>query len=379
MSLATYRELRPAYGFDEVAIVPGSITVNPELTDIQFSIGEHAFNFPILAAALDAVVDARFAIELGRRGGLAVMNLEGLQCRYEETAEAIAEIVAANQEESAAVIQRLTEAPIREELIGRRVRKIKEGGAACAVSCTPANTKKLAPIAVDAGADIFVVQSTVTTARHISTSPRGLILDELVANIRVPVVLGNTVGFNASLELMETGIAGLLVGVGPGAACTSREVLGIGVPQVTATLDCAAARDAYARRSGRYVPVITDGGMRTGGDVCKAFASGADAVMIGSPFAQAAEAPGGGHHWGMATPHAGLPRGTRIKVGVGGSLEQILFGPTSLANGTQNLVGALRTCMGVVGAATIQEMHQAEMVIAPAIKTEGKSWQLAGA
>ncbi len=220
MSLATYRELRPAYGFDEVAIVPGSITVNPELTDIQFSIGEHAFNFPILAAALDAVVDTRLAIELGRRGGLAVMNLEGLQCRYEEPAEAIAEIVAANQEESAAVIQRLTEAPIREELIGRRVRKIKEGGAACAVSCTPANTKKLAPIAVDAGADIFVVQSTVTTARHISTSPRGLILDELVANIRVPVVVGNTVGFNASLELMETGIAGLMVGVGPGAICT---------------------------------------------------------------------------------------------------------------------------------------------------------------
>ena len=190
---------------------------------------------------------------------------------------------------------------------------------------------------------------------------------------------GNCVGFAAALELMETGIAGLLVGVGPGAACTSREVLGIGVPQVTATMDCAAARDAFHTRTGRYVPIITDGGMRTGGDVCKAFASGADAVMIGSPFAQAAEAPGRGHHWGMATPHAGLPRGTRIKVGVGGSLEQILFGPTSLTNGTQNLVGALRTCMGVVGAATLHDMHQAEMVIAPAIKTEGKSWQLAGA
>ena len=195
----------------------------------------------------------------------------------------------------------------------------------------------------------------------------------------MPVVVGNCVGFAAALELMETGIAGLLVGVGPGAACTSREVLGVGVPQVTATLDCAAARETFARRTGRYVPIITDGGMRTGGDVCKAFASGADAVMIGSPFAQAAEAPGRGHHWGMATPHAGLPRGTRIRVGVSGSLEQILFGPTSLTNGTQNLVGALRTCMGVCGAATVEAMHSVEMVIAPAIKTEGKSWQLAGA
>src|SRR5438309_1118171 len=232
MSLATYRELRPAYGFDEVAIVPGSVTVNPELTDVHFNVGEFNFAFPILAAALDAVVDARFAVEMGRRGGLAVMNLEGLQCRYDDPATAIAEVVAANQEESAAVIQRLTEAPIREELIGRRVRQIKEGGAVCAVSCTPAQTKRLGPIAVDAGADIFVVQSTVTTARHISTSPRGLILHELVESIRVPVLVGNTVGYQAAKELLESGIAGVLVGVGPGAICTSREVLGVGVPQV---------------------------------------------------------------------------------------------------------------------------------------------------
>jgi IMP dehydrogenase len=228
--------------------------------------------------------------------------------------------------------------------------------------------------------DVFVVQSTVTSRRF--RSHRGappLDFARFCAQMRAPVVVGNCVSFTAALELMETGIAGLLVGVGPGAACTSREVLGIGVPQVTATLDCAAARDHFLQRTGRYVPVITDGGMRTGGDVCKAFASGADAVMIGSPFAQAQEAPGRGHHWGMATPHAGLPRGTRIKVGVNGGLEQILFGPTSLTNGTQNLVGALRTCMGVCGAATIREMHEVDMVIAPAIKTEGKSWQLAGA
>jgi len=376
MSLATYRELRPAYGFDEVAIIPGNFTINPELTDIQFSIGEHAFNFPILAAALDAVVDTQFAVDLGRRGGLAVMNLEGLQCRYEDQAEAIAEIVAASQKESAAVIQRLTEAPIREELIGRRVRAIKDGGGVCAVSCTPANTKKLAPIAVDAGTDIFAVQSTVTTARHVSTSPRGLILEELIENIRVPVLVGNTVGFQASKELMETGIAGLMIGVGPGAICTSREVLGIGVPQVTATIDCAAARDEHYRETGRYVPIITDGGMRNGGDVCKALAAGADAVMLGTAFARTEEAPAKGYAWGMSTGHRELPRGVRIRPGVDTTLDRLLFGPTSRTDGTENLVGAIRTCMGVCGARTIAEFHEAEMIVAPSIKTEGKVYQL---
>src|SRR3990170_1093160 len=234
MSISTYRELRPAYGFDEVAIVPGSVTVNPELIDVRLVLGQHTFEIPIVAAALDSVSDPRFAVEVGKRGGLAVMNLEGIQFRYEDPQAAVAEIIAASLEDSAGVIQRLYAAPIREELIGRRIRAVKEGGAICAVSCTPANTKKLAPIAVDAGADIIVVQSTVTTARHISRSPRGLIIEELVENIRVP------------------------------------EVVGVGVPQVTATMDCAAARDQYYRESGRYVPVITDGGMRNGGDVCKA-------------------------------------------------------------------------------------------------------------
>jgi IMP dehydrogenase len=376
MSLATYRELRPAYGFDEVAIVPGSITVNPELTDVHFSIGHLTFDFPIAAAALDAVVDPQFAIELGRRGGLAVMNLEGLQCRYEDAHSAIAEMVGASEEESAAVVQRLTEAPIREELIARRVREIKQAGVVCAVSCTPANTKKLAPIAVDAGADLFVVQSTVTTARHMSTSPRGLILEELVQNIRVPVVVGNTVGFEATLELMETGIWGVLVGVGPGAICTSREVLGIGVPQVTATIDCAAARDQYYRETGRYVPIITDGGMRNGGDVCKALAAGADAVMLGTAFARTEEAPAKGYAWGMSTGHRELPRGVRIQPGLDTTLERLLFGPTSRTDGTENLVGAIRTCMGVCGARTIGEFHEAEMIVAPSIKTEGKVYQL---
>ena len=377
MSISAYRELRPAYGFDEVAIVPGSVTVNPELTNVRFALGEFTFEMPILAAALDSVSDPRFAVEMGQRGGLAVMNLEGLQCRYEDTSAAIAEIVQAEQSASAAVIQKLYAAPIREELIGRRIRAIKEGGVACAVSCTPANTKKLAPIAVDAGADVFVVQSTVTTARHISRSLRGLIFEELCANIRVPVVVGNTVTFGAAKELMETGISGLLVGVGPGAICTSREVLGIGVPQVTATMDCAAARDQYYSESGHYVPIITDGGMRSGSDICKALAAGADAVMLGSAFARTEEAPANGCSWGMSTGHAELPRGTRITVGMDTTLDRLLFGPTSKTDGTENLVGAIRTCMGVCGAQTIAELHEAEMIVAPSIKTEGKSVQLA--
>jgi IMP dehydrogenase len=376
MSLSAYKELRPAYGFDEVAIVPGNVTVNPELTDVHFRIADHTFAFPILAAALDAVVDPRFAVEMAKRGGLAVMNLEGLQCRYDDAASAIAEVVAASQDDSAAVIQRLTDAPLKEDLIGKRVREIKEGGAVCAVSCTPANTKKLAPIAVDAGADIFVVQSTVTSARHISTSPRGLILEELVENIRVPVVVGNTVGYQATKELMETGIDGVLVGVGPGAICTSREVLGVGVPQVTATIECAAARDQHYRDTGRYVPIITDGGMRNGGDACKALAAGADAVMLGTAFARTEEAPAKGLAWGMSTGHAQLPRGVRIRPGTDTTLDRLLFGPTSRTDGTENLVGAIRTCMGVCGAQTISEFHSAELVVAPSIKTEGKVYQL---
>jgi len=377
MSVSLYKELRPAYGFDEVAIVPGTLTVNPELTDVHFRIGNHTFGFPILAAALDAVVNPSFAVELGHRGGLAVMNLEGLQCRYEDAAAAIAEVVASSNEDSAGVIQRLTEAPLKEELIGERVREIKAGGGIVAVSCTPANTKKLAPIAVDAGADIFFVQSTVTSARHISTSPRGLILKELVENIPVPVVVGNTVGYAATKELMETGIAGVLVGVGPGAICTSREVLGVGVPQVSATIECAAARDQHYRDTGNYVPIITDGGMRNGGDVCKALAAGADAVMLGTAFARTAEAPANGYAWGMSTGHAQLPRGVRIRPGMDTTLDTLLFGPTSRTDGTENLVGAIRTCMGICGAQTIAEFHDAELVVAPSIKTEGKVYQLA--
>jgi len=372
-----FKELRRSYGFDEVAIVPGDITVNPEQTNIDLKIENITLSIPVIGAAMDAVSDTNFAVLISRFGGLAVLNLEGVQTRYENPEEVLAEIAQTPQAEVTALLQKIYSEPIKENLIGERISAIKKAGALCAVSLTPANTKRLAPLAAEAKADILVVQSTVTTARHVSKSYRGLSFSELCQSIPIPVLVGNCVSYNACLELMKTGVSGVLVGVGPGAACTTREVLGVGVPQITATIDCAAARDEYLSESGRYVPIITDGGFRKGGDVCKAIASGADGVMIGSIFAQAREAPGRGYHWGMSHPHPALPRGTRIKVGTTSTLEQILFGPTSVTDGSQNLIGALRTAMGVCGARNIQEMHQAEMVIAPAITTEGKSWQLA--
>ena len=376
MTAPQFKQLRRSYGFDEVAIVPGDITINPEQTNIDFKVESITLAIPIVASAMDAVVDVNFATLMSKLGGLAVLNLEGVQTRYENPQEALAEIAQASDSEVTALLQKVYSQPIGENLIGDRVQEIKKAGAICAISVTPANAKRFAPIVTEAKADILVVQSTVTSARHISKSARGLIFSELHESVSIPIVVGNCVSYSACLELMRTGISGVLVGVGPGAACTTREVLGVGIPQITATMECAAARAQYHKESGRYVPIITDGGFRKGGDLCKAFAAGADAVMIGSIFAQTNEAPGHGYHWGMSHPHPALPRGTRIKVGTTTSLEQVLFGPTSVTDGSQNLVGALRTAMGICGASTIQEMHQVEMVIAPAITTEGKSWQL---
>ena len=370
------REIRRAYGFDEVSIVPGSVTINPEMTDTSAAIDGIALSTPVLAAAMDAVVSPAFAVKMHEAGGLGVMNLEGVQTRYDDPTWVLAEVANATQEEVTELLQKLYSAPVREDLIGARVQEVKDSGAKCAVSVTPATTKRLAPIAAEAGADVIVVQSTVTTARHSSSSARGLIFSDLLETISVPVLVGNCVSYDVALELMQTGINGVIVGVGPGAACTTREVTGVGVPQVTATLDCAAARDDHYRQTGKYVPIITDGGIRTGGDLCKAFVCGADAVMLGTPLAQSEEAPGLGYNWGMAAPHAALPRGTRVKVGVKGSLDRILFGPTSLTDGTQNLIGALRACMGMVGAVNIREIHEAEVIAAPSIKTEGKHFQL---
>ena len=375
MDRSKFKDMERAYGFDEVAIVPGDVTINPDQTSIALTIGEFMFPIPILASAMDAVVDPDFAILTNKLGGLAVLNLDGIQARYEKPEEILAEIVQASDAEVTLLLQKIYAQPIKDSLIGDRIQKIKQAGAACAVSIIPANTKRLAPVVKEAGADILVVQSTVTTARHTSKSYRGLHFSELCQTISMPVLVGNCVTYSATLELMKTGIDGILVGVGPGAACTTREVIGIGVPQVTATQNCAAAREAYFKETGKYVVIITDGGFRAGSDLCKAFASGADAAMLGSILAQAKEAPGKGYHWGMAHPHPALPRGTRVKVGTRASLKQILFGPTSITDGTENFIGALRTAMGVCGAPTIKDMHKAKMVIAPAIKTEGKHFQ----
>ena len=374
-----FKQLHRAYGFDEVAIVPGEVTINPELVELGLEIGGHKFAVPFLASAMDAVVDPGFAVAMHHAGGLGVLNIEGVHCRYDDPSVILQEVASVNREEATAILQRAYQLPIREDLIARRIHEIKAGGAIAAVSVTPVITKKYARLIQEAGCDILVVQSTVTTARHESTSVEGLRFDKLFRDIHIPVVVGNTVGFAATLEIMRTGVAAVLVGVGPGAACTSREVLGIGVPQVTATIDCAAARNYYFEETGNYVPIITDGGIRTGGDVCKCFVSGADAVMMGSPFAATTEAPGRGYHWGMATPHANLPRGTRVHVGVHTTLQKLLYGPTSRTDGTENLVGALRTAMGMCGSHTVREFQEAEMVIAPAIKTEGKIYQFAEA
>jgi IMP dehydrogenase len=378
MSIPQAKQMRRAYGFDEVAIVPGDATINPAMTEITLRIEHLEFALPIMAAAMDAVVDPKFAGAFSQHGGLAVLNLEGVQTRYENPDAVLEEMAHASPPEATALLQRLYAEPIRPDLIGERIRQVKQAGGVAAVSCTPMNTKKFAPLAKEAGADVFVVQSTVTTARHISYSEKGLVLAELVKRMApTPVLVGNTVSYTGCRELMETGVAAVLVGVGPGSACTSREVLGIGVPQVTATMDCAAARDQYYRESGRYVPIVTDGGIRSGGDMCKAFAAGADAVMLGSILAACAEAPGRGHHWGMATPHADLPRGVRVSVGVNTTLDQVLFGPSSRTDGTENFVGALRTSMSMVGARTIRDFQQADLVIAPSVKTEGKQIQRA--
>jgi IMP dehydrogenase len=373
------KELRRTYGFEEVAIVPGDVTTNPELSVTNFSIGPFQFTIPIMGSAMDAIVDPAFAGLMAKAGGLGVMNLEGVYGRYEDPADALKEVGDAPRENVTEILQKIYSAPLQDRLVAQRVQEIKATGAVVAVSVTPQNGKRLSPVAVEAGADIIVVQSTVTTARHISNSYVGLRFVDLVEQLKVPVLVGNTVSPTATLELMEQGIDGVLVGVGPGAACTTRDVTGMGVPQVSATLDCASGRDEYFRRSGRYVPIITDGGIRTGGDLCKSIAAGADAVMIGTPFAQTFEAPGGGFNWGMASPHPALPRGTRINVGANASLDQVLFGPSRRTDGTHNLIGALKVSMSMVGATTIEEFHEkAELVVAPTIATEGKIYQRAG-
>ncbi|MFC1528864.1 GuaB3 family IMP dehydrogenase-related protein [Candidatus Latescibacterota bacterium] len=369
------RKARRCYGFDEIALVPGEVSVDPYDVDVSWELDDMKIEVPILAAAMDGIVDTKFAIAMGKLGGLAVLNLDGVQTRYENPTTVLDELTSVTAEKATKLLQLIYREPIKDNLIEKRIGEIKEADVPAVVSCIPQNAIRFGDIAENVGVDVFIVQSQVSTVRHYSTQYESLDFEKFCKKMKVPVLVGNTVTYNASYELMQTGISALLVGIGPGAACTTRGVLGIGVPQVTATADCAAARDFWYKQSGKYVPVITDGGMTNGGDICKAIASGADAVMIGSAFARAKEAPGKGSHWGMATSHENLPRGTRIKVGVTGTLEQILFGPAELDDGSQNLIGALRTSMGALGASNIKKMQLARIIIAPSIQTEGKVFQ----
>lgn len=366
------KSARHAYGFDDIAIVPSRRTRDPEDVDITWEIDGYRFELPLLASAMDAVVSPASAVSIGRLGGLGVLNLEGLQTRYEDAESVLQEIAALPTTAATARMQELYQEPIKEELIHKRIAEIKAGGVTAAASLTPQRVEQYAKLVLEAELDVLVIQGTVVSAEHVSTQSEPLNLKRFIATFDLPVIVGGCASFSPALHLMRTGAIGVLVGVGPGAACTSRQVLGIGVPQATAIADAAAARMRHLDETGRYVQVIADGGMRTGGDIAKAIACGADAVMIGSPLARASDAPGRGYHWGMATFHSGLPRGVRIGASSLGTAKEILLGPTSRNDGTMNLFGALKTSMATTGYGTVKEFQKAEVVIAPSIKTEGK-------
>ena len=371
-SIGIGKTARRAYGFDDIAIVPSRRTRDPDDVDISWEIDGYRFDLPLMASAMDAVVSPASAVTIGRLGGLAVLNLEGLHSRYEDADAVLQEISELPSATATARMQELYQQPIKEDLIAKSISEIKAGGVTAAASLTPQRVQEYAHIVLEAELDILVIQGTVVSAEHMSTQTEPLNLKEFIATFDLPVIVGGCASYQPALHLMRTGAIGILVGVGPGAACTSRQVLGIGVPQATAISDAAGARMRHLDETGRYVHVIADGGMRTGGDIAKAIACGADAVMIGSPLARATDAPGRGFHWGMATFHSGLPRGVRIAATPLGTAQQILTGPTSLNDGTMNLFGALRTSMATTGYESVKDFQKAEVVIAPSIKTEGK-------
>ena len=378
IQLGRGKTVRRAYGFDEIALVPGNRTLDPQLADTRWQLGGIEREIPIIASAMDGVVNVNIAAQLSQLGALGVLNLEGIQTRYDDPEPILDQIAAVGKDEFVTLMQKLYSEPIRPELIRQRIAAIKAQGGIAAVSSTPVGAAKYGQAIAEAGADLMFVQATVVSTAHLSPeSVTPLDLAQFCREMPMPVILGNCVTYDVALNLMKAGAAGVLVGIGPGAACTSRGVLGVGVPQATAVSDCAAARDDFQQETGQYVPVIADGGIVTGGDICKCIAVGADAVMIGSPIARAQEAPGRGYHWGMATPSPVLPRGTRIRVGSTGTLEQILRGPAQLDDGTHNLLGALQTSMGTLGAKNLKEMQQVEVVVAPSLLTEGKVYQKA--
>ena len=376
MEIGVGKSGRRAYGFDDIAIVPSRRTRDPEDVSIAWEIDAYRFELPLLASAMDGVVSPRTAIEIGKLGGLGVLNLEGLWTRYEEPEPILAEIAELPDDVATKRMQELYASPIREDLIRTRVAEVKEAGVVTAASLTPQKTVQFYKTVLASGVDLFVIQGTVVSAEHVSTRGEPLNLKKFIADLDVPVIVGGCATYQAALHLMRTGAAGLLVGVGPGQACTTRGVLGVGVPMATAIADAAGARRDYLDESGgRYVHVIADGGMRTGGDIAKAIACGADAVMIGSPLAAALEAPGRGYHWGMATFHPDLPRGARVRVGTVGTLKEILVGPAPVNDGSMNLFGALRTSMATTGYSNLKEFQKVEVMVAPALQTEGKSLQ----
>lgn len=366
---------RRAYGFDDVAIVPSRRTRDPEDIDISWQIAGHKFDLPVMASAMDGVVDVKTAVALGKLGGVGVLNLEGIQTRYDDPDAVLEEISGFSKEEATRGLQRVYEEPIKPELIGERIRAIKQAGVIAAASLTPQRVGQYYKYAVEAGLDILIIQGTVVSAEHVSTKVEPLNLYEFISSLDIPVIVGGCCSYSTALHLMRTGAIGVLVGVGPGAACTTRQVLGLGVPQATAIADAAAARTRHLDETGKYVHVIADGGLRVGGDVAKAIACGADAVMMGSPIARAEEAPGRGYHWGMATFHPDLPRGTRVAAGSRAPLKQILLGPAHDNDGTFNLFGALRMSMATCGYENIKAFQKTELMVAPASKTEGKTLQ----
>jgi IMP dehydrogenase len=368
---------RRAYGFDDIAIVPSRRTRDPEDVDISWEIDAFKFELPLMASAMDGVVSVRSAIEVGRLGGVAVLNLEGLQTRYEDPESILSEISELEPDKATARMQQLYQEDVKEELIFKRIREIKEAGVVASASLTPQKVEQYHKIALEAELDILVIQGTVVSAEHVSTQHEPLNLKRFISTYDIPVIVGGCASYSTALHLMRTGAVGVLVGVGPGAACTTRGVLGIGVPQATAIADAAGARIRHLDETGRYCHVIADGGMRTGGDIAKAIACGADAVMIGSPLAAAEEAPGHGYHWGMATFHPTLPRGARVQTSTLGTLEEVLVGPAHENDGRLNLFGALRTSLATCGYANVKEFQKAEVMVAPALKTEGKALQTA--
>ena len=372
------KKVRRAYGIDEIALVPGKKTLDYDLTSTSWSIGNIKREIPIIASAMDSVVDVNTAVELSDLGALGVLNMEGIQTRYENPDLILSQIASVGKTEFVPLMQKIYSEPIKEHLILQRINEIKEKGGIAALSGTPQAAIKFKDTLIKSKIDLFFLQGTVVSTEHIGIAGKEtLSIENLCKSINIPVIAGNCVTYEVAQLLMKAGVAGLMVGIGPGAACTSRGVLGIGIPQATAISDCSSARDDYFDESGRYIPIIGDGGIITGGDICKCLACGADAVMIGSPIAKSSSAPGKGFHWGMATPSPVLPRGTRIEVGSTGSLERIIKGPALLDDGTHNLLGAIRTSMSTLGAKNIKEMQNVDIVIAPSLLTEGKVYQKA--